>query len=290
MIEVVSEPRDLSTWDKNQNPFYLELYGETSPTVDEAHAEVLPSAESSVRTTTDAPVYEYWWTLGHGGTPTRPRWPHTRGKEPWQDLRSTAAHVFLYFPLSAGWRVSEIAATLKYLSPVPEQHDWLKAVARGLHEVQPLFADASRVADFVPGGGATSKWLQAVSKLQVSSVPSGSNLKWSVRKVTFGSESGVMQGVMWTISRAAFDRLGGRLTGSLAVSFLPARSQEPDRVRDLPPYQEADLLAHAGVFGHSQARWLPDKDESGHRFVHLRVAPQSSTQSEAMRLADPQGR
>ena len=173
---------------------------------------------------------------------------------------------------------------------MPEQHDWLKAAAQGLHEVQPLFADASRAAGFVPGGSAASKWLQAVSKLQVSSVPSGSDLKWSVDKVTFGSGRGVMQGVMWTIPRAAFDRLGGRLTGSLAVSFLPARSQEPGRVRDLPSYHEADVLAHAGVFGYSKDRWLPDKDESGHRFVRLRVAPQSSTQFEAMRLTDPQGR
>jgi len=42
-------------------------------------------------------------------------------------------------------------------------------------------------------------------------------------KVTFGSpeHGGVMQGVVWTLPKSMFAELGGRLTGGLAVSFLP---------------------------------------------------------------------
>lgn len=280
MIEVATSPANLADWKPKEQPFYLELYGETSPLVDEAFAEVVPAGGTDPKATADAPVYEYWWTLGHPGAPEEHRhWiEDDSDKRPWQEVADPAARVYLYFPILSGWRANEIVATLKYLSPVPEQHDWLKTVAQDFHAVQPLVGGAASIAGLVPGAATASKWLDTISKLQISSLPQSGDLKWSVGKVTFGSEKGVMQGVMWTIPRAVFQRLGGRLTGSLAVSFVPARSQVSDENvggSKSAGYSPEDILAHAVVYGaHDQKWWTPSGEEPGRHFVHLKLSPQ----------------
>lgn len=47
---------------------------------------------------------------------------------------------------------------------------------------------------------------------------------WYAEKVTVppAARHGVMQGVVWAIPREMFELLGGRLTGSLALSFIPS--------------------------------------------------------------------
>jgi hypothetical protein len=75
MIETVSYPEDLSSWDPDAQPFYLELFGETSPKMDLSYAEVLPSgsgADGQPQTAAPTPIYEYWWTIGHPGYPPAP--------------------------------------------------------------------------------------------------------------------------------------------------------------------------------------------------------------------------
>jgi len=42
VITVASHPPDLSSWDQEKNPYYLEVFGETEPVLDMTHAEVLP--------------------------------------------------------------------------------------------------------------------------------------------------------------------------------------------------------------------------------------------------------
>lgn len=69
-IESASHPEDLSQWDgKDEDPFYFEVFGETSPVLDVAYAEVIPpgSVDGGAQTTQTTPVYEYWWTIGHPG-------------------------------------------------------------------------------------------------------------------------------------------------------------------------------------------------------------------------------
>jgi hypothetical protein len=81
-----------------------------------------------------------------------------------------------------------------------------------------------------------------------------------------------MQGVMWSIPRTMFENLGGRLTGSLAVSFIPSKKQGG---AEWSP-QSGDLICHAGVF--EKAR-LPGEKHVGHwvpsqsTFVHLSISP-----------------
>ena len=269
---LLSNPQALNA---EQEPFYLELLGETSPFVDESFAEVVPAGQSAVQRTSDAPVYEYWWNLGHPGQPKRKRvafWRGTRGDVPWEKLADPAAHIYVYFPISSGWRVNEFAATLKYLSPVPEQHRGLQSASKDFQAIQPLVGDAASLAGLLPGAGVASKWLGAMANLRLSSLPQDEELNWSVGKVTFGSQRGLMQGVMWTIPRSVFLRLGGRLSGSLAVSFLSARFQA---AKGSDECEGAHVIAHAVVYEASGKEWwLPSSGELGRRFIELEVTPQ----------------
>ena len=79
--------------------------------------------------------------------------------------------------------------------------------------------------------------------------------------------SGVMQGVVWELPKAMFTELGGRLTGSLAVSFIPCHPPGADN----PGVQPRDLLAHAVVYGPGDEVWGPAQRE----LVHLTLTPGS---------------
>lgn len=108
MIETSSWPQDLTTWQPDEQPFYLEFLGETRRVLDESYAEVVPAGGTDPETLRDAPVYGYWWTPGHPGSVDERRHWYQRGKAakaPWEDLADPAARVYLYFPVSGGWRI-----------------------------------------------------------------------------------------------------------------------------------------------------------------------------------------
>lgn len=284
MITVASYPADLGQWDQDEHPFYLEAFGEAQPLLDMAHAEVLPAAGSAADTISSTPVYEYWWTIGHGGT--RPEHRHLfegrRKPDLWHQLDDVAARVYLYFPISGGWRVQEVAASAKYLSPVAHQSDWTEKAAADWQRVQPILAGAGQAASdlgVVPGVGlvaaAAAPVLTAISRLKVGSVPQDvKGFGWHVEKVTVppSSRHGVLQGVVWTIPREMFELLGGRLTGSLALRFIPAAAvgQAQWRARTLP------MLAHAAVYADGQATWVPGQNQ----FIELPLSPTAPAAAE----------
>ncbi len=277
MIEVASHPEDLSTWNPNEQPFYLELFGETRPRVDTRYAEVVSagSAGGAPPTTSAAPVYEYWWTMGHpGSAQTTPHlWDVFGAGEPdelWHHLREPAARVYLYFPTDGGWRTKELVATVKYLTPVRELPSVWTKLAKDWSAVGPLVGDVGSLAQLVPNPifAGASTILAALARLQINSVPPENGFAWSVGKVTFGSKRGVMQGVMWTLPGKMFTELGGRLTGSLALSFIPARTQGKEPA-DVPVFEPRAILAHAVVYGPRGDIWVPGPRD----FVRLQVAP-----------------
>ncbi len=282
VITVASWPPDLSTWDPTEQPFYLEFIGESNPILDETYAEVIPAEGTDPKAIADAPVYEYWWTLGHpGAAEHNSHWydPAPNIKPVWENLADPAARVYLYFPISGGWRIREIVATVKYLSPLPEERSWLRQGEKDLAAAQPALGAASQIAGLIPAAGTASKWLDTISKLQVTSVPQSGDFNWSVGKVTFGSlhgaKQGVMQGVMWTLPRPMFQRLGGRLTGSLALSVLPAARKG---VNSGPV--AATALAHAVIYESGGAtHWIPDEPPEGRGFVEMTVTPRKKAQS-----------
>ena len=279
MITSASFPPDLASWKQDEHPYYLEVFGEAEPALDMTHAEVIPAGGSDAATTNATPVYEYWWTIGHGGDK-----PHHRhlfeGRAKlglWQRLEDVAARVYLYFPISGGWRVQELAASAKYLSPVQRQSDWTDKAAQDWQRMQPILAGAGQAAStlgVVPGVGTVAAGaapiLSAIAKLQVGTVPQGvKGFDWYVEKVTVppAHSHGIMQGVVWAIPKQMFELLGGRLTGSLAVSFIPTAGTADEAWRPQP----LPLLAHAVVYANGETSWVPAQN----RFVELLLSPRA---------------
>ncbi len=290
MITVASFPADLGGWNQDEHPYYLEMFGEAEPVLDMTHAEVILAGGSVAATTAVTPIYEYWWTIGHAGN--RPEHRHlfeSREKvDLWHRLEDIAARVYLYFPISGGWRMQELGASAKYLSPVAHQTDWTEKAAAEWQRMQPILAGAGQAAaalGVVPGVGTvaagTAPILSAMSKLQVGNVPQGvKGFDWYVEKVTVPAVAhhGVMQGVVWAIPKEMFELLGGRLTGSLALSFIPAgsttqRSWEP---------QPLPMLAHAVVYADDEHCWVPAQNQ----FVELMLSPRAPTSGSTPATSD----
>ena len=287
-IESVSHPKPLSDWDGKDEaqPFYLEVFGETTPIIDTAYAEVIPAgaADGSAERCASAPVYEYWWTIGHPGHPG-----HLGGllekiagpKDLWERLADPAARIYLYFPLGGGWRVKELTATVKYMSPVAHEESFIEKAAQDFQTIEPFIEGASQLASAagaagVVGGGLAGKSAQVLdglAQIKLSSVPQVKGFEWSATKVTFGNKEhgGVMQGIVWTLPASMFAELGGRLTGSLAVSFIPDQQQIPNQVATASPKLEQQaLLAHAVVYGPGgDEHWAPEKQG----FIRLAISP-----------------
>lgn len=292
-IESVSYPDALTAWNPDEQPFYLELYGETSPVLDLHYAEASSSSadEAGMSTGKAVPIYEYFWTLGHPGLPRQDGGPlsflhgdgtghHQTAEALWGHLRDDpAARVYVYFPLGGGWRIKELVATVKYLSPIREEHTLMDQAAKDWKQVQPAAATASQVAGLAspflgPVGVGAASALSAIAKVKLTSVPQAKGFEWSAAKVTFPGQSGPMQGVMWELPRKMFELLGGRLTGSLAVSFVPDLRQKPGEIAmGFPDPQPQDIACHASIRG-PEDHWAP----SVNKFIHLRVAPQNPTE------------
>ena len=171
--------------------------------------------------------------------------------------------------------MQELAASAKYLSPVQHQSDWTEKAAQDWQHMQPILAGAGQTASalgVVPGVGTVAAGaapiLSAIAKLQVGTVPQGvKGFDWYVEKVTVppAHSHGLMQGVGWAIPREMFELLGGRLTGSLAVSFVPTSSAAGEVWQP----QSLPLLPHAAVFADGETVWVPAQN----RFVELLLSP-----------------
>jgi hypothetical protein len=281
VITSASFPPDLGTWNQDEHPYYFEVFGEAEPALDMTHAEVLAPGGSTAATTNPTPIYEYWWTIGHGGS--KPEHRHLLGGRAeldlWHRLEDIAARVYLYFPISGGWRVQELAASAKYLSPLQQQSDWTEKAAQDWQRMQPILVGAGQAASelgVLPGVGTVAAGaapiLSAIAKLQVGSVPQGvKGFDWYVEKVTVPAahSHGVMQGVVWAIPKKMFELLGGRLTGSIAVSFIPTAAPADKSWQPQP----LPLLAHAAVYADGEAFWVPAQNQ----FVELLLSPNAST-------------
>ena len=271
MIEAVSWPKLSDEWDDENTP-YLELYGETSPIVDMNYAHVLPVGppDGSPENTAEVPIYEYWWTIGHSGA-------RYLAKN-WSQLRDPAATVSLYFPIDRGWRIKECAATVKYLSPVKEQASLWNKAEEGWKHAAPLLNDMSTLANFVPVPafkGAAST-LAAIARLQINSVPQVQGFEWSVSKITHKHEKGpgYMQGIKWTLPKKMLLELGDRLTGSVAVSFIPSQIQQAGTMPDwnqTPEFLPGAIMARSEIHLQNQKTpiYLPFLDETSENEGHL---------------------
>jgi len=170
------------------------------------------------------------------------------------------------------------------MSPVAREQSFLEKAAQDWQTVAPFVEGASKLAGaagtagVIAGGAAdkTAKLLDGIAQIKLGSVPQVKGFEWSATKVTFGSpkHGGVMQGVVWTLPNSMFEELGGWLTGSLAVSFIPDNEQASDTVAPADPEpQRQAVLAHAVVYGpDDQEYWAPEQ----RGFIRLEVAPRLS--------------
>jgi len=265
VIEVVSGERTFGTEEGEESSYYLELFGETRPTLATNYAQVIPinpADGGSTPTVQTPPIYEYWWTLGHALDFHYDKARHLHRRGPleshgfWDRLGEVdhaAARVYLFFPVNANWRIKELTATLKYLSPAPLRHNLVNDLVAQLQHTAPLVQDASNILKLIPtpATAAAAGGLAALAKLQINSVPPSQDIQWSAMKVTHGKPPDkVMQGVVWDLPQSVFTLLGSRITGSLALSFIPAHIQTPGTARKEPaPPHAAAIQAHAVVYG-----------------------------------------
>lgn len=288
MIEVASYPPGLAGFRSTpETPCYLEVFGETSPQIDPSGALVLSSAADSGGSKDAAPVYEYWWTIGHGGDydPRHKQWidgdySPNDADDPWNQLEDgVAARVYMFFPTWCGWRIKELAAQVKYLSPVRQSHSLLTAVAQDWKQVSPLVADAAQVAGLasgIPGAAAGAKEasnvLDTLAKLQINSVPPSGEYAWAAMKVTWVNDDGALQGVGWELPLKMFQDLGGRLTGSVALRFIQVgqqRDRDYEEEQQVPPLRTGTLKAQAHFLMKDRStRKVPGNDH-----VPLKITP-----------------
>ena len=250
MITVASFPGDLGAWNQDEHPYYLEVFGEAAPALDMAHAEVIPAGGSDAATTNPTPIYEYWWTIGHGGS--KPEHRHLFEAEEARPLASTRRR--------GGAR----------LSVLPDLGRQACAGARGEREV-PQSGPATVGLDRQGGAGlaahAADPRGRRTGRLHTRGGAGLGNGRGGRRPDTLGSREAAgrnrpsrVKGFHWYVEkvtvppcaltwRDAGSRLGDpegdvrasrrRLTGSLAVSLIPTarvsdEPWQPQRCRCLP--------------------------------------------------------
>jgi hypothetical protein len=89
-----------------------------------------------------------------------------------------------------------------------------------------------------------------------------------------------MQGVVWALPKQMFERLGGRLTGSLALSFIPTKSQGSRNGEWTP--EPLPMLAHAVIYADGKQVWVPAKN----KFVELLLTPMAGKLGEKGNMSD----
>ena len=311
-VEAVSFPEDLKGWDPEQQPFYFELLGETTPVLDATQGE-LAAVSGTAGSGSGTRIFEYVWTIGHPGVsqhrPSTHRVGHgaaqafeeteTRTPEFWHRLKDPAAEVHVYFPQAGNWRVSELGATVKYLSPLPEEESFLDKVAKDAQLMQPVATAVGQLANVAaPGVGSvvsgSARVVAALAQMKMNSVPQTAGFPWSVTKTVrrirtkqTGRDEEPMAGVAWSLPKSMFEELGGRISGSVAVVFVPVRTQIAASTQKEPGQPEPrHVVAHAVVRTEREPVWAPGRD----RYIELRLAPtapeQGSLDSRRVAVAD----
>jgi hypothetical protein len=95
--------------------------------------------------------------------------------------------------------------------------------------------------------------LSAVAKVKTNDVPSTEEFPWSVQKFSVRSAVDEWDGIVWNLPGDMFKFCGDRITGSLAVVFLPSSASD-DAVTPT-----SEIHGHAS-FEQQQSVHLPEVD------------------------------
>ena len=285
-------------FDEGARPFVFVLGGETEPMLDTGAPS--PVSANGHPSTDDAPpaqallLYEYWWTIATFDLPsTSGEWSARRHQEghriPLTHRATTpaspnegnrlgfagyTAQIEIYFPTERGWRVRDRAAAVRYLAPLPP--DLREEVAKDWQDLTPILEGASEVAGAAssfagPAAAETANSLAALAQVRANSVPQ-EGLPWWVTSIAASVGGELYEGVLWTLSETLLERLGGRVTGSVVVSVIPAFHQGAED--GLPSGQhtihEGTLRARATLYRDGQQIPTPPPPEP---LAELRVNP-----------------
>ena len=130
----------------------------------------------------------------------------------------------------------EFGATVKYLTPMPEDETSLAKATKDFEVLQPAASDIGQVANVaVPGAGtvvsSSARLLGALAQMKINSLPQTAGFQWNVvktasvrpKKTESGVEEGTMAGLVWSLPTTMFQEFGGRISGSVAVIFVPLK-------------------------------------------------------------------
>lgn len=249
MLTIARYPEKVTVEDgKDRHMDWFEVYGETEP--------VLSSGTG--KPVADGGLYEYRWALGYSADKFSESWGKLGSEELSSELRdkvgllrrrdddskhrprlsdNAAARVSLYFPADCNWRVSEILATVKHLSPVEQERNWREEFAKDFTAIEPAIGAAGKVAAVATGMPELGSVAEAVSSLKLTSVPQTTGAMWFVRKVNRVESRSLFLGIEWQLSLGLLKQLGSRVTGGLLVSFSAVQ----------PGAKKGEMLAYAAM-------------------------------------------
>ena len=95
-------------------------------------------------------------------------------------------------------------------------------------------------------------------------------IEWSVEKTARHDRSGrLLEGIEWALPPNTFDVLGGRVSGSVALTFMQAQlGEETD-----PTPRGGQIMARAFVWCEDHAHRIPDKPEPDEDYLELAITP-----------------
>ena len=235
---------------------WLEVYGETEPIMNWGTATAPANGG----------LYEYRWAFGYSDKSFSDS-PHQAGRS-WRGgererphderLDYAAAHVRLFFAADCNWRVSEILATVKHLSPVREEQTWSEEFEKDFTAIAPVIGVAGQVAADATGMPELGSVAEAVGRLKLTSVPQVDGARWFVRRVDRVWSESLFHGIEWELSLGLLLQLGTRVTGGLLASFANAGGDSENC------NHSAGLLAQAVMHydaAPNRDAWLPPEDK-----------------------------
>jgi hypothetical protein len=278
MLETVSWPPDLERCDEGMSRLTLQLYGQTSPSICPLTEEWHLATEGD-----NVPLYEYVWSLALAEDVCDSLASSTQEHSLPFRHADDSAMIWLLFPQTCGWRVCELAATIKLLRPLPHDDKLLEKVSDYWKIAAPTIDSVATLLGSVPTPQtqAVATVVGVLAKLRLTALPPVEGYAWSVRRVSRLVGDEIREGVQWTLPKSMFTKLGGRVTGSLLVYLQPVARQRGTTVATQAPAMQMGAILVRGVVRGLQdpKTYIPNDDcddqESAYLQLHIRPKPLS---------------
>ena len=247
---------------------FLEITGDPNPvTSPEITKNATPDKKGADPATA---VYVYSWTLcvtGH-----KVDWVNALKKG--RNGEDGILVQFLFHTSNTGFRVKELAATVRQLAPNKKVPGVGARIVRTINKFKPLIQGAGELI-----GGAGKTIANAITGFQIDAAPED-EYGWYVKTITAYDRE---QGVEWFLPKQMIASLGNRISGGVAILFHHYDRPTPDAAAQQGRAQDAaaefDLEARACLrFGEADKDcvWIPPFDNGEMRKpLMLTLTPRS---------------